>query len=72
MFITEVTKFKCPYCNNEYYRIVGSGENYIYKDNIYHYEICQICKKDFLVNGEESVVMPEDKSEVKFHSRWMS
>ena len=72
MFRTTVTKFQCPHCNNEYERIVGYGENYKYNEEIYHHETCRICEKEFLVNSKESIVMPEDKSEVEFHSRWRS
>ena len=72
MFVTKHTEFKCPYCNYEYKRIVGSGTSYEYKGKIYEHEWCLNCEKEFLYAGDEYMIMPENKNEVKFHSRWVS
>lgn len=72
MWVTEYTKFKCPYCNQEYVRIVGSGTNYEYNGKVYHHEICGYCNEEFLVRDEQYIKMPENKNEVKYHSSWMS
>lgn len=72
MFVTHYTEFKCPYCSHEYKKIVGSGENYEYKGDIYSYNICPNCDEEYLRRNGEPFKMPEDRSELIFHSRWMS
>ena len=72
MWRTEYSEYKCPYCNYEYKYVVGRGVNYEYKEKVYHHEKCPNCKEEFLVRNRKSIKMPEDKSEVKFHSSWIS
>lgn len=72
-------KFKCPYCGHEYERTTGHGINYEYKGIIYSAVIhpCPNCYEEFLYGNEENgddefIKMPEDRSELKVHSVWMS
>lgn len=79
MFDYTLHKFKCPYCGCEFETTVGSGTNYEYKGDIYSAveSPCHNCGKEFLYGypekGEDEFIkMPEDRSELKFHSCWMS
>lgn len=77
MFDYTLYKFKCPYCGCEFTDTVASGTNYEYKGEIYSAvePPCPNCGRDFLYGNEgeaEFIKMPEDRSELKFHSFWMS
>ena len=72
-------KFKCPYCGHEYESTVGHGTNYEYKGKIYSAvePNCFNCGREFLYgnvkDGDDKFIkMPEDRSELKVHSVWMS
>lgn len=79
MFDYTLHEFKCPYCGHEFATTVGSGTNYEYKGDIYSAvePWCPKCGKEFLYGkiekGEDKFIkMPEDRSELKYHSSWMS
>lgn len=79
MFDYTLHKFKCPYCGCEFEATVGSGTNYEYKGDIYSAvePWCPKCGAEFLYGhiekGEDKFIkMPEDRSELKYHSSWMS
>lgn len=71
-------KFKCPYCDHEYEKTVGGGTNYMYKGKLYSkVRACPNCGEAYLDCLEEGcknefIKMPEDKSELEFHSEWIS
>lgn len=70
--------FKCPYCGHEYARTSGRGHNYEYKGEVYSSALnCPKCGKEYLYGKAEKgepkfIKMPEDDSELKLHSVWMS
>ena len=77
MFDYTLHKFKCPYCGYEFESTVGSGTNYEWKGQIYSAvePWCPNCGKEFLYGNEgedKFIKMPEDRSELKYHSSWMS
>lgn len=72
MFVTETTKFKCPYCSREYERIVGHGTFYKYKGKRYEDERCPHCNETFLYGNGEFIKMPDDKNELQWDGCWMS
>ena len=79
MFDYTLHHFKCPYCGYEFETTVGSGTNYKYKGDIYSAveSACHNCGKYFLYGypekGEDEFIkMPEDLSELEYHSSWMS
>jgi uncharacterized Zn-finger protein len=71
--------FKCPYCGHEYKTTVGGGCTYLYKGNE-HSAVehpCPYCGEMYLygradLGDEEFIKMPEDKTELKLLSCWMS
>ena len=79
MFDYTLHEFKCPYCGHKFETTVGAGINYEYKGDIYSkvQPHCPNCGSHFLYGhtekGEDEFIkMPEDLSELKFHSSWMS
>ena len=72
MFVTETTKFQCPYCGYKYERIVGNGTIYKYKEKHYEDEWCPNCNQIFLYGNGEFIRMPENKNELKYDGFWMS
>lgn len=71
--------FKCPYCGHEYQTTVGGGRSYLYKGTEYsavEYP-CHKCNESYLygrtdLGNNKFIKMPEDKSELKIISSWMS
>lgn len=72
-------KFKCPYCGYEYKTTVGGGRSYLYNGTEYSAveHPCPKCGKSYLygradLGDDKFIKMPEDKSELKLYSSWMS
>lgn len=67
-------EFKCPYCGQEWKRVVGSGNTCEYKGERYDFYTCPKCNEVFLGKHYDGIYIkkPEDESELKNHGAWMS
>ena len=65
-------KFKCPYCDYEYERIVDGATIFKYKEKYYNNEFCVSCGKEFLHSLSECVKMPENTDELGYRGYWIS